>query len=470
MAAAMTVTMATHKVVNDARYQILIACFTCALVVLTLLSVEFAHEAKMSDTEDERPVIEVVEQSTNFAMGSDHKQLSHKSKIELMLVLRREILEKGMEGRKLNLPSFCLRLKPGERKFFKRTGQIVGNAKSKYLVKVNCERKGVKVVAVPEKIQFCKVNEKITFKVSFELDEKKNWKNIRFVEGSIVSVSAKHIVTMPFLIEVSGSVKVEGTKVYVAQSPWIQSGKIEDNILFCKEMDRERYDMVLEACSLKKDLEILSFGEQTYAAYLVRVGSFSKNELMLMLRREIPEKGIEGTELNLPSFCLRLKPDERKFYKRTGQNVGDAKSKYLVKVHCERKGVKVVVVPKKIQFCKVNEKITFKVSFELDEKKNWKNIRFVEGSIALVSAKHIVTMPFLIEVIWGRRLCKSDPRHLFHLHVFIFPHITSIRKGIVTMCLADTNAMEPSTNLVFFLFFFSSSSNDTLKVIFLFTL
>nr|GFA85535.1 hypothetical protein [Tanacetum cinerariifolium] len=61
MAAAMTVTMATHKVVNDVRYQILIACFTCALVVPTLLSVEFAHEAKMSDREDERPVIEVVE-------------------------------------------------------------------------------------------------------------------------------------------------------------------------------------------------------------------------------------------------------------------------------------------------------------------------------------------------------------------------------------------------------------------------
>ncbi|GJV55267.1 putative ribonuclease H-like domain-containing protein [Tanacetum coccineum] len=63
--------------------------------------------------------------------------------------------------------------------------------------------------------------------------------------------------------KVSRSVKVEGTKAYVAQSPWIQSGKIEDNILFRKEMDRERYDMVLEACSLKKDLEILSFCDQT---------------------------------------------------------------------------------------------------------------------------------------------------------------------------------------------------------------
>ncbi|KAI3703062.1 hypothetical protein L6452_28817 [Arctium lappa] len=63
--------------------------------------------------------------------------------------------------------------------------------------------------------------------------------------------------------KISGSVKVAGTKAYVAQSPWIQSGKIEDNILFGREMDRERYDKVLEACSLKKDLEILSFGDQT---------------------------------------------------------------------------------------------------------------------------------------------------------------------------------------------------------------
>ncbi|MBA0668310.1 hypothetical protein Goklo_001238, partial [Gossypium klotzschianum] len=57
-------------------------------------------------------------------------------------------------------------------------------------------------------------------------------------------------------------VAVCGT-AYVAQSPWIQSGKIEENILFGKEMDRERYDRILEACALKKDLEILPFGDQT---------------------------------------------------------------------------------------------------------------------------------------------------------------------------------------------------------------
>ncbi|KAI5409098.1 Canalicular multispecific organic anion transporter 2, variant 2 [Lathyrus oleraceus] len=63
--------------------------------------------------------------------------------------------------------------------------------------------------------------------------------------------------------KISGNLKVCGTKAYVAQSPWIQSGKIEDNILFGREMDREKYEKVLEACSLKKDLEVLPFGDQT---------------------------------------------------------------------------------------------------------------------------------------------------------------------------------------------------------------
>ncbi|CAJ1963971.1 unnamed protein product [Sphenostylis stenocarpa] len=63
--------------------------------------------------------------------------------------------------------------------------------------------------------------------------------------------------------KISGTVKICGTKAYVSQSPWIQSGKIEDNILFGKKMDREKYEKVLEACSLTKDLEVLPFGDQT---------------------------------------------------------------------------------------------------------------------------------------------------------------------------------------------------------------
>ncbi|XP_042503640.1 ABC transporter C family member 3-like isoform X2 [Macadamia integrifolia] len=62
---------------------------------------------------------------------------------------------------------------------------------------------------------------------------------------------------------VSGAIKLNGSKAYVAQSPWIQSGKIVDNILFGKEMDEERYEMILEACSIKNDLELCAFGDQT---------------------------------------------------------------------------------------------------------------------------------------------------------------------------------------------------------------
>ncbi|KAM3347755.1 hypothetical protein ACQJBY_021585 [Aegilops geniculata] len=63
--------------------------------------------------------------------------------------------------------------------------------------------------------------------------------------------------------KLSGEVKTCGTTAYVSQTAWIQSGKIQDNILFGKEMDSEKYDRVLEWCSLKKDLEILPFGDKT---------------------------------------------------------------------------------------------------------------------------------------------------------------------------------------------------------------
>ncbi|KAH9617847.1 hypothetical protein KSS87_005907 [Heliosperma pusillum] len=63
--------------------------------------------------------------------------------------------------------------------------------------------------------------------------------------------------------KISGILRLNGSTAYVPQSPWIQSGKIVDNILFGREMDAVKYDRVLEACALKKDLEILPFEDQT---------------------------------------------------------------------------------------------------------------------------------------------------------------------------------------------------------------
>lgn len=63
--------------------------------------------------------------------------------------------------------------------------------------------------------------------------------------------------------KISGEVKVCGSAAYVSQSAWIQSGNIEENILFGSPMEKPKYKNVIHACSLKKDLELFSHGDKT---------------------------------------------------------------------------------------------------------------------------------------------------------------------------------------------------------------
>jgi ATP-binding cassette subfamily C (CFTR/MRP) protein 2 len=58
-------------------------------------------------------------------------------------------------------------------------------------------------------------------------------------------------------------VELRGSVAYVPQSPWIQHGTIEENILFGLPMDRERYDDILQACALEMDIAQLDYGDQT---------------------------------------------------------------------------------------------------------------------------------------------------------------------------------------------------------------
>lgn len=50
---------------------------------------------------------------------------------------------------------------------------------------------------------------------------------------------------------------------YVAQIPWIENATLRDNILFGLPFDQRRYDQVIFACALTKDLEILQDGDMT---------------------------------------------------------------------------------------------------------------------------------------------------------------------------------------------------------------
>lgn len=56
---------------------------------------------------------------------------------------------------------------------------------------------------------------------------------------------------------------IDSAIAYVAQTPWIENASIKDNILFGLPSDDARYNKVIDACALRKDLDMLPDGEFT---------------------------------------------------------------------------------------------------------------------------------------------------------------------------------------------------------------
>ncbi|KAH6687860.1 ATP-dependent bile acid permease [Plectosphaerella plurivora] len=50
---------------------------------------------------------------------------------------------------------------------------------------------------------------------------------------------------------------------FISQIPWIENATLKDNILFGLPLDEERFNDVIKACALEKDLQMLSDGERT---------------------------------------------------------------------------------------------------------------------------------------------------------------------------------------------------------------
>uniref|UniRef100_A0A668ANY5 Multidrug resistance-associated protein 4 n=1 Tax=Myripristis murdjan TaxID=586833 RepID=A0A668ANY5_9TELE len=63
------------------------------------------------------------------------------------------------------------------------------------------------------------------------------------------------------LSQEKGVVKVKGELTYTSQQPWILPGTIRSNILFGKEFNPQKYDRVLRACALKRDMDLLPDGD-----------------------------------------------------------------------------------------------------------------------------------------------------------------------------------------------------------------
>ncbi|XP_075955733.1 ATP-binding cassette sub-family C member 12-like [Anarhichas minor] len=60
-----------------------------------------------------------------------------------------------------------------------------------------------------------------------------------------------------------GSLTADGTFAYVSQQAWIFHGTVQENILMREPLDQFKYNRVVDGCSLRADLDILPYGDQT---------------------------------------------------------------------------------------------------------------------------------------------------------------------------------------------------------------
>ena len=65
------------------------------------------------------------------------------------------------------------------------------------------------------------------------------------------------------LMVVSGEVKTRGKIWYVEQDPFIMSQTVKENILFGEPYDEERFNSVIKACWLDRDIDIFDKGIET---------------------------------------------------------------------------------------------------------------------------------------------------------------------------------------------------------------
>nr|QCO93576.1 ATP-binding cassette subfamily C member 5 [Chilo suppressalis] len=95
--------------------------------------------------------------------------------------------------------------------------------------------------------------------------------NLHVPRGSLVAVvgavgSGKSSLLSALLGEmnkVSGRINTTGEIAYVPQQAWIQNATLQDNILFGKDLDKQRYNNVINVCALKPDFDVLPGGDQT---------------------------------------------------------------------------------------------------------------------------------------------------------------------------------------------------------------
>lgn len=131
-----------------------------------------------------------------------------------------------------------------------------------------------------------------------------------------------------------------------------------------------------------------------YVPYLCGLG-YKDEEVSIIAHRPIKcseESSIPEGNLNYPSFSVTLGPSQT--FTRTVTNVGEAYSSYTAKIVAPE-GVYVSVKPNKLFFSKVNQKVTYSVTFSRTASSG-KTPEYGQGFLTWVSARDFVRSPISV--------------------------------------------------------------------------
>ena len=63
------------------------------------------------------------------------------------------------------------------------------------------------------------------------------------------------------LEKISGQLDIKGSVFFLSQEPWIFTGTIQQNILFGKPYQKDKYDKIVNVCCLEQDLKLFAHGD-----------------------------------------------------------------------------------------------------------------------------------------------------------------------------------------------------------------
>ncbi|KAK4422727.1 Subtilisin-like protease SBT1.2 [Sesamum alatum] len=132
---------------------------------------------------------------------------------------------------------------------------------------------------------------------------------------------------------------------------------------------------------------------QDYIPYLCGL-NYSDREVSKIFLQRVSCSGVSvipGGQLNYPSFAVRLGESNQTFT-RTVTNVGEATSSYTVEV-VPPQGLNITVNPRTLNFSKVNQKLTYEVSFSTPENGGGDDGGVLQGYVLWKSGMHSVRSP-----------------------------------------------------------------------------